>query len=114
MENFLAADESRINMFCLEKTEAPIYNLIDYERKNSCFEDERITSCTYNQYGGDVFMYTTSTGKIHICDLRASSNFQNKPSLAFDVNGKNTKLSANLYAKWTNCVSEAKFSSNQN
>jgi len=50
MENFLAADESRINMFNVHKSTDPVYNLIDYERKNTCFEDERITSCTYNAH----------------------------------------------------------------
>ena len=51
-ETFIAADESRINMFHLERKESSIFSLVDYERKSTTFEDERITYMTNNRFSG--------------------------------------------------------------
>ena len=47
-ENFISADEGRINMFNLERKNDPIYSLIDYERRSSTSEDEVIKFMTTN------------------------------------------------------------------
>ena len=39
-------------MFNIDRKEGSIYSLIDYERKSSTFEDERITHMTNNPYSG--------------------------------------------------------------
>ena len=113
-ENFLAADESRINLFNLERQDAKIYNLVDYERRHSSFADERITSARFNQSHGSVFMYTTSTGKINVCDFRENSDFHTKPSLCFDIATKTASAKTSVFSKWTNCISDARFIENTN
>lgn len=113
-ENFLAADESRINMFNLHRSKDPIFQLIDYDRKAPSIDEERITSMTYSGNTSDIFLYTTSTGKINVCDLRMNSEFMTRPTMSFDVIGKNSRLNSNIFNKWTNCVSMAKFSSTPN
>ena len=48
MENFLAAGESRINLWNLERPgENPVYNLIDYNRQKSIEGDEIVTSAKF-------------------------------------------------------------------
>ena len=75
MENFLAAGESRINLWNLERPgENPVYNLIDYNRQKSIEGDEIVTSAKFNSHGS-MFLYTTSKGHIRVCDFRESSNF---------------------------------------
>lgn len=104
-ENFISADDNRIDLWNIEKTNCSVYNLIDYERRNSNQEEERINSAVFNPTGGSVFMYTTSEGKINVCDLRESSDFHTRPSLQFQA-----KNSANSWnAKELYSVSEAKF-----
>ena len=111
-DTFVAADESRINMYNIEYKDRPIYNLIDYERKNTTFDDERITSTVFNPHNPSLFLYTTSNGKINICDLRERSDFHQRATLTFETSGKSAKLSSNVFSKWLNCVSSAKFSHN--
>ena len=108
-ETFLTADESRINMFHLERKQSSIYSLIDYERKSTTFDDERITSMTNNHYNGNMFLYTTSSGKINICDLRERSDFHARATLTLDCCSKSSKLSSDVFKKWVCNVSEAKF-----
>ena len=111
-EIFFASDESRINMFHIEKSQSQIYNLIDYERKSTTVEDEMITNLTVNPFNSSMLLFTTSTGKINMCDLRERSEFSKRPSLVLENTHKNSKLSSNVFSKWINSVSEAKFVSN--
>ena len=108
-ENFLTADESRVDLWNIEKTNDTVYNLVDYERRHSAFEDERITSAAFNKNQGCVFLYTTSTGKINICDLRERSDFHTRSSLTLEISFKNNGLRSQIFNKWVDCVSEAKF-----
>ena len=108
-ENFLTADEARVDLWNVEKKNDTVYNLVDYERRHSTFEDERITSAAFNQTSGCVFLYTTSTGKINICDMRERSDFHARPSLQLEVSFKNNGLRSHVFNKWVDCVSEAKF-----
>ena len=54
-------------------------------------------------------MYTTSTGKINVCDFRENSDFHNKPSIVFDSGIKTSGGKASVFNKWTNSVSDARF-----
>ena len=108
-ENFITADEARVDLWNIEKTNDTVYSLVDYERRHSTFEDERITSAKFNQNSGCSFLYTTSTGKINICDLRERSDFHSRPSLQLEVGFKNNGLRSHVFNKWVDCVSEAKF-----
>lgn len=49
-----------------------------------------------------------------MCDMREKSEFSSRPSIGIDICGKNPKLSSNIYSKWVNAISAAKFSSNPN
>jgi hypothetical protein len=56
-----------------------------------------------------VFMYSTDTGLIHICDLRESSDFTNNSSLVLDA-GRNNRNK--IYAELKNAISSVKFVGN--
>ena len=99
-------------MYHLDNKKSPIYSLIDYERKSTTFDDERITSMINNLYSGNMFMYATSTGKINICDLRERSDFHNKASITLDNTARSSKHSSSVFSKWVSSVSDAKFVQN--
>ena len=80
-ETFITADESRVDLWNIEKTVDSVYNLIDYERRNPTLEDERIMYAEFNKNSGYTFLYTTSTGHINNCDLRERSDFHSYASL---------------------------------
>ena len=93
-------------MWNMEAIEGPVFNLVDIDERS---EEERITSATYNKNSGSIFLYTTTTGNINICDLRERSNFHKAgPSVIFDNKNKNG-LRNNIYSKWTDSISESQF-----
>ena len=103
-ETFITSDEKRIDMWNMEAIEGPVFNLVDIDERS---EEERITSATYNKNSGSIFLYTTTTGNINICDLRERSNFHKAgPSVFFDNKNKNG-LRNNIYSKWTDSISES-------
>ena len=106
MENFLAADENRINLWNLERPdESSVYNLLDYNRQRAGEEDEMITSAKFNSHGS-TSLYTTNKGDIRVCDFRESSNFHHRPSVEFNL--RHTRKSS-CFDKWLNIVSDASF-----
>lgn len=54
-------------------------------------------------------MYTTTAGKINICDFREGSDFHKRPSMVLDSAQKAAGGKASVFNKWTNCVSDARF-----
>lgn len=85
LENFIAADENRINLWNLERPgENEVYNLVDYNRQRAAEDDELICSSRFSGHAS-VFVYTTSKGYIRICDFRESSNFHKRPSIEFSL-----------------------------
>ena len=110
-ENFITADESRVDLWNIEKTKDTVYSLVDYERRHSAFEDERILNAKFNQNSGCIFLYTTSTGKINLCDLRERSDFHNRQSLQLDVSKSSnvSGIKSSAFNKWIDCVSSAQF-----
>lgn len=107
-ENFLATDKSRIWLWNLERSgQNPVYSLIDYNRDKVSDDDEQITSAKFSQDGRGMFLYSTNTGHINVCDFRESSNFHKSPSLSFKVPSR--KVGSNLFDKWINVVSDAQF-----
>ena len=107
MENFLTADEARVDLWNVEKTNDTVYSLVDFGRRHSSFEDERITNAKCNQNSGCMFLYSTSQGKINVCDLRERSDFHTRPSIQLEVSFKNNGLRSHVFNKWVDCVSEA-------
>ena len=109
MENFIAADENRINLWNLERPgENSVYSLLDYNRQRAGEEDEMVTSAKFNSVGSS-FVYTTNKGDIRICDFRESSNFQARPSLEFNLRQRKSANGKNIFDKWLNVVSDASF-----
>ena len=48
MENFIAADENRINLWNLDRPgDSAVYNLLDYDRQRAGEDDELITSARF-------------------------------------------------------------------
>lgn len=75
MENFLSADESHINLWSLERAgERPVYSVVDYNRKKFSHDDELITKAHFSQ-NSPMFLYTTSQGRLRVCDFREASSF---------------------------------------
>lgn len=71
--NFLSADFFTVNLwdfFVGEKS----YNLIDRIPSDPTQLNELINSMNAHPTESNQFLYTTSSGNIHICDMRTSSN----------------------------------------
>jgi len=83
-ETFLSADDLRVNIWNIEDNRE-VYNLLDLKPKNIDELDEVISSAEFHPYDPNLFMYTTSKGFLHICDLRSKSSFQNYSSVSFEV-----------------------------
>jgi hypothetical protein len=81
-ENFLAADESSITLWNLERShQSTAMSLLDLNR-NKRGNEELISSASFNKSGHNcLFLYTTSKGMINICDFRERSDFKTRPSL---------------------------------
>ena len=101
-DTFITADEGWIDLWNIERTNNVVYNLVDYDRKKSTPEDMRINSAVFSQNSDNLFLYTTSSGQINLCDLRERSDFHEYSSLTF-VNPKSNHTSH------MQSVSEAKF-----
>lgn len=67
-----------------------------------------ITSAKFNSHGSS-FLYTTSKGHVRICDFRESSNFQNRPSIEFNLRQRKSVNGMNIFGKWLNVISDASF-----
>jgi len=52
-----------------------VYNLLDVKPTNLDELDEVITKCEFHSENPNLFLYATSKGFLHICDIRESSNF---------------------------------------
>lgn len=107
LENFIVADENRINMFNIElgsELTDQVF-LVDYQRQKAANEDEIITSAKFSDKSC-MFLYTTSQGKIRLCDLRESSNFLQRPSLEFSVGSSS---GSSYFSQWLDSVSDATF-----
>lgn len=107
METFLSADESRINLWNLERRSEPVYSLIEYKRNKVKSEDEAITRARFSA-DRNMFLYATSFGNLHVCDLREASSFHSKPSLSFSLR-RHAQNSQNVFDPWLNCISDASF-----
>lgn len=73
-ENFISADDLRINLWNVE-IPSVVYNLLDMKPKSIEDLDEVISHCEFNTLMPSVFLYTTTKGFLHICDLREASSF---------------------------------------
>lgn len=108
-ENFICADENRINLWNLERSgKNPVYNLIDYNRKKVTEEDEIITKAKFSQQS-TMFLYTTSKGHVRVCDFRESSNFQHRASLEFNVNDMKPNKRVTAFDSYLSNISDACF-----
>lgn len=56
-----------------------------------------------------MFLYTTSKGHVRICDMRESSNFQNRASVEFNLAAIKPGRASNAFSKWLKSVSDACF-----
>jgi serine/threonine-protein phosphatase 2A regulatory subunit B len=104
-ESFLSADDMRINVWNLEKTDT-VYNVLDMKPKNIDDLDEVVTHCEFSPIAPPLFLYTTSKGMLKICDFRDQSSFQKGSTLSFEV-GKGQKK--NAFSELVNAVSFGKF-----
>ena len=82
-ENFLSADDLRVNLWNLENN-ILAYNIVDLKPTNIEELAEVITHVEYHPRRSDVFLFSSSKGYINMCDLRISSQF-NKSSTKFMI-----------------------------
>lgn len=73
-ENFISADDLRVNLWNIEDNRT-VYNMLDMKPKSIEELDEVITHCEYHPANPSTFLYTTSKGVLHICDIREQSSF---------------------------------------
>ena len=84
-ENFLSADELRINLWNAENS-AVTFKIVDIKPDNIDDVSEVITKSKFHPIDGSQFMYATSKGLVHIGDLRTNAKitsnnlkFQDQP-----------------------------------
>ncbi len=73
-EHFISADDLRINLWNVEDTKE-VYNLLDMKPKNIDELDEVISHAEFSLSNPSIFLYTTTKGLLHLCDLRETSSF---------------------------------------
>jgi serine/threonine-protein phosphatase 2A regulatory subunit B len=73
-ETFLSSDDLRINLWNLENSNV-VYNLLDMKPPKIDELDEVISHSEFSQTSSSVFLYTTTKGFLHICDIRETSSF---------------------------------------
>ena len=83
--------------------------MVDFERSKDKTHLELITNARFKQNHGTVFLYTTTSGKINICDVREHSDFHKRASTCLDAAVKSSGAKGSAFTKWTNSVSEARF-----
>jgi WD40 repeat protein len=82
--------------------------MVDLDRVKDKATQELITSAVFNHQTGTSFLFTTSQGKINVCDFREHSDFHQRASVAFD-SAQKTSTKTSVFNKWTNAVSSARF-----
>jgi len=70
----LSADDLRVNIWNVEDNKS-VYNVLDMKPDNLDELDEVISSAEFHPTNSNLFLYTTSKGFLHICDLREKSSF---------------------------------------
>jgi serine/threonine-protein phosphatase 2A regulatory subunit B len=73
-EHFLSADDLRLNLWNIEQPKE-VYNLLDMKPKSIDELDEVISHAEFSHNNPSIFLYTTTKGFLHICDIRESSTF---------------------------------------
>ena len=73
-QNFLSADDLRVNIWNVENTNT-VYNVLDIKPKNIDDLDEVISHAEFHPTHSSIFLYTTTKGFLHVCDFRESSSF---------------------------------------
>jgi serine/threonine-protein phosphatase 2A regulatory subunit B len=105
-ENFLSADELRVNLWSLENN-ILAFNLVDLKPANIEELAEVITHVEYHPRRSDVFLLSSSKGYISLCDLRVNSQF-NRCSTKFMVEEDPSRK--HFFTDIINSISRAKFS----
>jgi hypothetical protein len=94
----------------LNAYDSPVYNFINLNGQGAKRKEQPqylISSASFNQFSqSSLFMYTTSNGNIHICDVRERSDFTKKSSITLQTQHENQP---SVYAAWLNYVSTASF-----
>ncbi len=82
---FLSSDEKCINLWSLSRADhKTVFNLVDFNQTTGSANNysDLISSATFNQFSeSSIFLYTTSSGNINICDFRDRSDFSKSPSI---------------------------------
>lgn len=104
-EHFLSADDLRVNLWNIDDNRT-VYNLLDMKPKKIEELEEVITHCEFHPKNPSLFVYTTSKGFLHICDIRESSSFQSKSSIKFELGAGQKK---NVFSDLINSLSYGKF-----
>lgn len=104
-EHFLSADDLRVNLWNVEDTKE-VYNLLDMKPKSIDELDEVISHCEFSQANPSIFLYTTTKGFLHLCDLRETSSFQKYSTMKYEVGAGQKK---NAFSDMINSLSFGKF-----
>jgi serine/threonine-protein phosphatase 2A regulatory subunit B len=95
----------RINIWNIEDS-STVYNLLDLKPNSLDELEEVVTKCEFHPTNPNMFLYTTSKGFLHLCDLRENSSFQNSSTMSIRVNPAKKKT---LFSDLVNSLSEGKF-----
>ena len=105
-ENFLSADDLRVNLWNLENN-ILAFNLVDLKPPNIEELAEVITHVEYHPKRSDIFLFSSSKGYISMCDLRVNSEFK-RCSTKFMIEEDPSRK--HFFTDIINSISRAKFS----
>jgi serine/threonine-protein phosphatase 2A regulatory subunit B len=74
-ENFISSDDLRVNLWNIEQTKTA-FAIVDIKPPVIDELNEVITHSEFHPTHPDVFLFSSSKGTIHICDLRINSEFE--------------------------------------
>jgi hypothetical protein len=95
-ENFISADKLNIYFWNLN-SENKVFNPVNLGNSKEyeiCIMKEKINFAKFSNLNCSIFAYGTNLGGINLCDLRISSQFENKQSY-FNIDDINIRFTSN-------------------
>ncbi len=74
-EHFLSADDLRVNIWNIEKNDTT-FSIVDIKPPNIDDLNEVITHAEFHPTVQEMFLFSSSKGQTHVCDIRQNSDFE--------------------------------------
>jgi len=104
-ENFISADDLRINLWSLSSV-AESFNLVDCKPEDLDDLDEVITCASCHPIDNSVFLYATSKGPVHLCDMRSAALCEKAAKTFYEAEDPATK---SYFSEIVGSIGDARF-----